>query len=205
MRRLDRLITDGFTPRSTCSIEGWGAAAAFGAAGAIGGGLIANANSGIPGWEKSEIQTEYGEQQSFEKQLKALIANPSTFLSNPLFTSTLNLGLGTASRGMAASGMAGSGNEAAELEQYGQTFASGQLGAQESLLASLSGLSTTAAGINAASGGANTSAVPGITSGALNSLALALGIGSGSPGGGGGGGGGSNNSADAILAAFGLG
>lgn len=87
-------------------------------------------------------QDTQGKQDQYNQQLQALMQNPSSFLQNPLFQSTLNQGLSGVSRQLAAQGYLGSGNEMTALEQYGQTSANSQLLSQEQLLASLSGAQT---------------------------------------------------------------
>lgn len=78
-------------------------------------------------------------QNYYNDQLMQLMANPSTFLDNPLFTSTLKTGTEAVNRSQAAQGFLGSGNQATALMQFGQSFASSQLTQQEQILASLSG------------------------------------------------------------------
>jgi hypothetical protein len=80
-----------------------------------------------------------GKQDYYNNQLMQLMANPSSFLSSPLFTSTLDVGTQAVNRSQAAQGFLGSGNQATALQQFGQSFASSQLLGQEQLLGSLSG------------------------------------------------------------------
>lgn len=80
-----------------------------------------------------------GKQDYYNDQLMQLMANPSAYLNNPLFTSTMNVGTQAVNRSQAAQGFLGSGNQATALQQFGQSFASTQLLGQEQLLGSLSG------------------------------------------------------------------
>ena len=85
-------------------------------------------------------QTTAGEQQGYAHQLSALIADPSSVTSLPGYSFQLNQGSDAVAREMAASGFAGSGNEAIALTQYGQGYAQSAYQQQAQLLASLSGL-----------------------------------------------------------------
>lgn len=125
-----------------------------------------------------------GKQDYYNQQLMQLMANPGDFLNNPLFKSTLDVGLQGANRSMAAQGYLGSGNQATALEKYGQSFASSQLFQQEQLLGNLSGASLNpAGGLQVASGASSASA------GALNNIAGLAAFYGGTGGFGGGGGG----------------
>lgn len=99
-------------------------------------------------------------QQAYNDQLMQLLQNPSSFLTNPLFTSTLDVGLKGVNRSMAAQGYLGSGNQQTALEQYGQSFASSQLLSQEQLLSSDAGIqsaSSPASSLSTASGASSAS------------------------------------------------
>lgn len=159
-------------------------------------GVIGGLSLGLGGYEASQsgslsgealqlAEQQAGEQSQYNKLLMSLIQNPSQFLSNPLFTSTLNTGLQSVTNQMAAQGYAGSGNMAQALEQYGQSFASGQLLSQENLLAGLTGLSANpASAIGAATSAQGQSASE--LSGGMNTAAMmALLMQNQNPGGGG--------------------
>ena len=78
-------------------------------------------------------------QNYYNDQLKALMADPGSFFSNPVFTAARDQGLQATERQMAAGGFNMSGNMTSALMQQGQSFAAGQLLSQEQLLADLSG------------------------------------------------------------------
>lgn len=115
--------------------------------------------SAITGQASQIAGQQWTDQQQYNKQLQSLMANPDNFLSSGIFQSALGQGLKGVSRQMAAQGYLGSGNEETALEGYGQSFAMSELGQQEQLLASLTGLGGNAAGstLGAAVGGANAS------------------------------------------------
>jgi hypothetical protein len=125
----------------------------------IGAGLYESSQQqGISGQALGLAQNTQGEQMQSYQQLQQLMQNPGAFLSNPIFQGQLNQGLTGVSRTMAAQGYLGSGNEAAALEQYGQSQAGGALLSQEQLLASMSGTQTAsspASALSAASGANN--------------------------------------------------
>lgn len=81
--------------------------------------------------------------QQYATQLNSLMANPSSIFSNPGYQAAFNQGDQAVARQMAASGYAGSGNEAIALQQYGQSFANNYLTQQEGFLANLAGASIT--------------------------------------------------------------
>lgn len=130
-----------------------------------------------------------GKQDYYNDQLMQLMANPSTFLNNPLFTSTLATGTQAVNRSQAAQGFLGSGNQATALQQFGQSFASTQLTGQEQILASLSGAGNASSPSQAV--GAATSA-QGQSFNQLGSLLASLGYSTKGLGGGGTGGGGAD-------------
>ena len=139
----------------------------------------------------SLAENTQGKQDYYNQQLMQLMASPGDFLNNPLFKSTLDVGLSGVNRTMAAEGYLGSSNQATALEQYGQSFASSQLFQQEELLGGLSGAQQNpASGLNVASGATSQAA------GGLNSLAGLLAF-YGSSGMGGGGSGFTPNNAGA--------
>lgn len=114
----------------------------------IAGSVIVSAGAGL--YESSQsnklgqqglglAEDTQGKQDYYNQQLMQLMANPSSFLSSPIFTSSLNVGTEAVNRSEAAQGFLGSGNQATALQQFGQSFASSQLLGQEQLLGSLSG------------------------------------------------------------------
>lgn len=167
LRKLERALIDGewFDFKSTKVFADI----------AIGVGLAATAAAGIYATSTQAGIANRGldladdtqfKQDTYNAQLMQLMANPGQFLSNPLFKSTLDVGLQGVNRSMQASGYKGSGNQATALEQYGQSFASSQLFQQEQLLGGLSGASLNpAGGLQVASNAASSAA------GSLNSLA----------------------------------
>lgn len=131
-------------------------------------------------------QDTQNKQDWYNSQLMTLMQNPDQFLKDPMFQSTLNVGLQGVTRQTQAGGYKGSGNQLTALESYGQSFASSQLLQQEQLLGGLSGASLNpTGGLQVASNAAGSAA------GSLNSLAgmAAFGSSSGMFGGGGSGGG----------------
>lgn len=142
---------------------------------AIGIGLVAGAaasaysTSTQAGIADQQLQLagsqNYRQATSFE-QLQQLLNNPQSFFDSPVYKSAAAQGTQATQRAQAASGFLGSGNEAAALQQYGQTFGQQQLFNQESLLASMSGASFNPSG---ALGGASSAA--GAAGSSLNSLA----------------------------------
>jgi hypothetical protein len=160
--------------------------------GFIGAAVVTTVGSVYEGSQQDKIankelglaQDTQGKQDYYNQKLMDLMANPGSFLDNPLFQSSLNTGLKGVDRSMAAAGYLGSTNQSDALLQYGQSFASGQLLQQEQLLGNLSGASLNPAGaLNAASGATSAAG------GAMSNLAgmAAFGAGSGMFGGGGGG------------------
>lgn len=78
-------------------------------------------------------------QDFYDSQLKALMADPSSFFSSPIFTAALKVGQGAVQAQMAASGFNRSSNIMTALQEHAQGFAAQQLLSQEQLLAGLSG------------------------------------------------------------------
>lgn len=88
----------------------------------------------------------FGSQRGqYQQQLAQLMANPSSVFEDEGYKASLNQGLGGVERLMASKGLLGSGNEAAELEKYGQTFAGDYL---QQRIAQLSGLAGAGFGPN---------------------------------------------------------
>lgn len=134
-------------------------------------GLIGNGLSAWSAWNQNQTAGDLADaakgyssnlmnnQNFYNDQLKNLVTDPSKFLDNPLYKAAFDQGTEAVTRGAASSGFLGSGNMAASLQQYGQSFASNYLLQQEQLLGSLAGLNgnpisgiNTAANINATSG-----------------------------------------------------
>lgn len=114
----------------------------------------------IANTELGMAQTTQGEQQYYNSMLQQLIANPSSVSSLPGYQFQLSQGSAAVADQMAASGFAGSGNEAAALTSFGQGLASSFYGQQANLLASLSGVtaaSSPAQSANVATGASATS------------------------------------------------
>jgi hypothetical protein len=81
--------------------------------------------------------SQYG---TYQKQLLGLMqGGPGAIFQDPAFTSALNLGEEGVARQMGAAGFTGSGNEAAALQSYGQTFGLNFYNQQVSNLTALSG------------------------------------------------------------------
>jgi hypothetical protein len=135
-----------------------GAAIAVGVAGIAAGAIEASQSQGIAKQSLGLAATQAQKQNQSYVQLQNLMQDPSAFLNNPLFQSTLNVGLSGVSRQMAAQGYLGSGNQMTALEQYAQSSASSQLLAQEQLLAGMSGTGFNPAGsLNVGTGANNQS------------------------------------------------
>jgi hypothetical protein len=163
---------------------------------AIGGGS-ALVEAGVGLYESSQAneiaeqgiglaQYTQGQQAYYNNQLQNLMNNPSGYLQNPLFTSSLAVGEQGVNRSLASQGYLGSGNQQTALLQYGNSFANSQVMQQEQLLAGLSGLqASTSSGqaISAASGAQSSSFNQ------LGSLLASLGYAANTYGGGGAGGG----------------
>jgi hypothetical protein len=145
-----------------------------GVVGAVGLGISAygaSVQSGLAGQASGIASQQAGEQGWYNTQLQQLIQNPSSFLSSPIFQSALKQGGTSVATEMTAQGFGGSGNEAAALQQYGESTALGGLQSQESILAGLTGLGfNPASGVTAASGAQATGASE--LSGGLNNAAL---------------------------------
>lgn len=152
--------------------------------GAITAAAVAAVGIGVGAYEYSNTsslqssalgiaQTTQGEQQYYNNLLQQLISNPSSVSSLPGYQFQLSQGSAAVADQMAASGFAGSGNEAAALTEFGQGLASSFYGQQAQLLASLSGVtsaSSPASDVSAATGASS------LTSSTLNNLFSNLGI-----------------------------
>jgi hypothetical protein len=103
-------------------------------------------------------QNTQSEQEYYNSLLQQLIANPSSVTQLPGYASQMKQGTAAVASQMGSSGFAGSGNEAAALETFGQGLASSFYGQQANLLASLSGVTA------ASSPAADTSAATGASS-----------------------------------------
>jgi hypothetical protein len=137
----------------------------------------ASQQAGIAGQAENLAGAQFGEQQWYNQQLQGLIQNPSSWLKNPVFQSSLNLGLEGVNRTEAATGNLNSGAQSAALEQYGQSTALSSLFQQEGILGSLTGLgSNPATALGTASGASATGASE--LSGGMNTAVLAAILGS---------------------------
>lgn len=159
-----------------------------GAAGVGVGAFNAFEGASNSSFAKGEAGSVFGEQQSFANQLNQLISNPSSVTNTPGYAFNFGQGADAVSREMGASGLHGSGNEAAALTQYGQDFAMQSFNQQASLLASLSGLqaSSSPAQLTNAATASNANSTSQLSS-LFNSLGFLGAIGGGGFGGGGGG------------------
>lgn len=119
------------------------------------GAYDAYQQTGIENTAEGMAQTQFGEQQHYAGLLDNLISNPSSVTSTPGYEFNFNQGADAVSREMGAAGLGGSGNEGIALTQYGQNFATSALTQQESMLAQLSGLTTTSANSNLLNTSAN--------------------------------------------------
>jgi len=148
------------------------------------GGYEASTAAGEAGHAESQSAGIFGEQQGYAQQLAALIANPSSVTSLPNYQFQFGQGQQAVQRGEAASGFGGSGNEATALTQFGQGFAQSAYGQQESLLASLSGLTapSSVSSLTQAATGAQAQSSSTL-SGLVNSLGYLSVLGSGAGGG----------------------
>jgi hypothetical protein len=152
--------------------------------GAIALAATAVASVGLSAYEYSQqssaqsqaldlAKTTQGEQEYYNNLLQQLIANPSSVSSLPGFQFDLATGSKAVAAGMGPAGLAGSGNEGAALEQFGQGLASSFYGQQTSLLASLSGVtapSSPAQDVNAATGASS------LTTNTLSNLLNSIGF-----------------------------
>lgn len=150
---------------------------------AIGIGLVAGAGAAIYGANKQgqvastqlglEQQTQSEQMQMFA-QLQQLINDPNSFFSSPVYQAAFGQGTQAIARAGAAGGLNNTstnvpqGQEATELQAYGQSFGQQQLLAQEQLL--LSGAGVTSASSPAQAGAAASGAYSAQT-GNLGSLA----------------------------------
>jgi len=144
---------------------------------AIGAGLAISAaasvystttQAGIAGQQLGMAQTTQGEQMTSFNQLQQLITNPSSFFSSPIYTAAAGQGASAVAKENAAAYGPNSGNEAAALQKYGQSFGQQQLLSQEQLLASISGVGASA---STAQSGAAASGAASAAAGGMNSLA----------------------------------
>jgi hypothetical protein len=82
----------------------------------------------------------FGPQRAqYQQQLSALMANPSSIFQDAGFKASMDQGLQGVSRTMAAQGYLGSGNEAIELEKYGQSMSTDYMNQRIAQLSQLSG------------------------------------------------------------------
>jgi hypothetical protein len=95
---------------------------------------------GVANQQEFQSATIFGEQQGFEAQLQALIADPSSVTKLPGYSFNFGQGADAVQREMAAGGFQGSGNEATALTQYGQNFAMSTFNQQAQLLSQLAGI-----------------------------------------------------------------
>lgn len=116
---------------------------------------------------------QWGYQKGFADMLTSLMKDPSSITKQPGYQFGMDQGIQALTRGMAATGYTGSGNEMIALQQYGQQYASQWLLQQEQLLANISGIASynpSGGNVNAANiaGAANTT-----TNNTLGSLSKA--------------------------------
>lgn len=114
-------------------------------------GTEASLVSGLYGMYQSNQQMQMGkdaikasdpfgsQRAQYQQQLSALMANPSSVFQDEGYKASLEQGLGGVERTMASKGLLGSGNEAAELQKYGQTFATDYLNQRIAQLSGLAG------------------------------------------------------------------
>jgi hypothetical protein len=95
---------------------------------------------GIASQAEGQSRTVFGEQQAYEQQLQALIADPSSVTKLPGYQFQFDEGVRAVERSSAANGFLGSGNEMTALTQYGQGLASNFYTTQANLLAQLAGI-----------------------------------------------------------------
>ncbi len=120
----------------------------FGAAlgGALGEGVsgastqsgLVSAQESLAGQQQYESATIFGEQQSYEAQLNALLKNPASVTSLPGYQFNLQTGEQSVARQFGP--QAGSGAEGAALTQYGQNYAMNTYNQQVQVLSNLAGL-----------------------------------------------------------------
>lgn len=80
-----------------------------------------------------------GNRKLYQGQLRDLMRNPSSIFSDAAFRSALDVGLTGVEKKMAAQGFLGSGNEAAGLMGYGESFALDWFKNQRDALAQMAG------------------------------------------------------------------
>lgn len=159
------------------------AAIGVGAASIIAGGVESYMAQGTADDALGMARNTQAQQGKYNTQLQALINDPSSFLTSGIFQKSLDQGLQGVSRQMASSGFLGSGNQATALESYGQGQALSALQGQEQLLASLSGLQSSASTAQSMGVAVNAqSAASGQLGGLLASLGYTTGGSSGSGG-----------------------
>lgn len=168
LRKLDRALVEGRWFEHSKSTRVFADIA-------IGVGLAASAaataygissQSGIANRQLSIADDQRSKQDQSFQQLQQLISDPSSFFKSPVYQAAFDQGTHAVSRQQAAGGYLGSGNEAAALQSYGQSFGQQQLFNQEQLLAGMSGTGFNPAG---AVGGAGQSAQN--VQGSINNLA----------------------------------
>lgn len=115
---------------------------AVAAAGVISAGLgaySASQSNKTAGRALDLAADQQGKQDLSFQQLQDLMSNPQTFFDSPVYQAAFGQGSKAVARGQAAGGFLGSGNMAAGLQEYGQSFGQQQLLGQEQLLAGMSG------------------------------------------------------------------
>lgn len=136
-------------------LAGVGAGAGSGGAtggllGGTSGGLGSAASTAIGIYQAQQMQSmakqafkgsdPFGPYRSqYADQLSALSANPALLKNMPSYQWGMDQGTQAVSRRMAASGYAGSGNEAIELMKFGQGYAGQMLTGEQARLATLAG------------------------------------------------------------------
>ena len=133
-------------------------------------------SSGEAGFAEGQSATVFGEQQGYEQQLQNLIQNPSSVTSTPGYQFQLQQGAQTLANQLGASGLHGSGTEAASLTAYGQNYASSALTQQETLLSQLAGITAPS---SASSLNSNANQATSNSNQALTQALSALGYGAG--------------------------
>lgn len=147
------------------------AALAVGVAGVGMSAYELSQQSGTTSQARGEAGAVFGEQQGFEQQLNALMANPGSVTSLPGYKFNFDQGADATARTMAAGGFLNSGNEAAAETEFGQNYAMNTFNQQASLLSSLSGLTAASSPSQLTSAAtASEGQTANTASGALNSL-----------------------------------
>lgn len=167
-----------------------GTGLALGAGASIYGSVT---QAGIAGQQNALAMNQQSKQNLAFNQLQQLLSDPGSFLSNPLFTSTLNAGSSAVAHQNAAAFGPNSGGEGTALQTFGQSLASSQLLGQEELLAGMSGTGfNPSTALSGAAGGAAA------TTANLSSLSGLLAF-FGNSGGAGGGGGAAGGNGAGLL------